>query len=71
MAWSEALERIVEAHGIVCDEFGENVGGKDFCERAEAEQRVLGGKLVGVGRGLTVSAEKNLIVANDNENHAG
>jgi hypothetical protein len=28
---SEALERIVEAHGLVRDEFAEDVGGKDLC----------------------------------------
>ncbi len=69
--WSEALERIVEAHGLVRDEFGEDVGSKDLCERAEPQQRVLGGKLMGVGRRFAVSAEKDLIVANDNENHTG
>jgi hypothetical protein len=69
--WSKALERIVEPHGLVRDEFGEDVSGKDFCERAEPQQRLLGGKLMGVGRGLAVSAEKYLMVANDDENHAG
>ena len=66
-----ALERIVEPHGLVRDEFGENVGGKDLCERAEPQQRILRGKLMGVGRGFAVSAEEHLIVANDDENHTG
>ena len=66
-----ALERIVESHGLVRDEFGENVGGKNLCERAEPQQRILGGKLIGVGRGLAVSAEEDMIVANDDENHTG
>jgi len=66
-----ALERIVESHGLVRDEFGENVGGKNLCERAEPQQRILGGKLMGVGRGLAVSAEEDMIVANDDENHTG
>src|SRR5437764_14250583 len=51
---SIALERIVEPEGLVRDEFSENVGGKDVCERAEPQQRMLGGKLMGVGRGLAV-----------------
>jgi hypothetical protein len=66
-----ALERIVEPHGLVRDEFGENVGGKNLCQRAEPQQRIPGGKLMGVGRGLAVSAEEDFIVANDNENHTG
>ena len=70
-AWSEALKRIGEAHGIVCDEFGEDVCSKYLRERAQAQQRVLGGKLMRVGRGLAVSLEKDLIVANDDENHSG
>ena len=69
--WSEALERIVETHGLVRDEFDEDVGGKDFCKRTEPQQRVLRGKLMGVGRGLAVSVEKDLIAANDDENHTG
>ena len=69
--WSEALERVVEAHGLVRDEFGEDVGGKDLCERAEPQQRVLSGKLMGTGRSLAISAKKNLIVANDDQNHTG
>ena len=36
--WSEALERIVEAHGLVRDEFAEDVGGEDLCQRAETQQ---------------------------------
>jgi hypothetical protein len=68
---SIALERIVESHALVRDEFGENVGGKNLCERAEPQQRILGRKLMGVGRGLAVSAEEDMIVANDDENHTG
>jgi hypothetical protein len=68
---SIALERIVEPQGLVRDEFSENVGGKDLCERAEPQQRILGGKLMGVGRGFAVSVEEHLIVANDDENHTG
>ena len=67
----EALQRIVESHGLVGDEFGEDVGGEDLGERAEAQQGVLGGKLMRVGCGLAVSAEEDLIVANDDQNHAG
>jgi hypothetical protein len=69
--WSKTLERIVEAHGLVRDEFGEDVSGKDLCERTEPQERVLGGRLMGVRRGLAVSTEKYLIVANDDENHTG
>ena len=69
--WSEAPERVVEAHGLVRDEFGEDVGGKDLCERAEPQQRVLGGKPMGTGRSFAISAKKNPIVANDDENHTG
>jgi hypothetical protein len=68
---SIALERIVEPQGLVRDEFGENVGSKDLCERAEPKQRILGGKLMGVGRGFAVSVEEDLIVPNDDENHTG
>ena len=68
---SIARERIVEPQGLVRHEFSENVGGKDLCERAEPQQRLLGGKLMGVGRGLPVSAEKHLIAANDDQNHPG
>ena len=68
---SIALERIVEPQGLVRDEFSENVGGKDLCERAEPQQRILGGKLMGVGCGFAVSMEEHLIVANDDENHTG
>ena len=71
VGWSKALERIVKPHGLVRDELGEYVGGKDLCERAEPQQRLLGGKLMGVGRGLAVSAEKHLIAANDDQNHPG
>ena len=66
-----ALERVVEPHGLVGDEFGEDVGGEDLGERAEPQQRILGGDLMGVGRGLAVSADEDLIVANDDENHTG
>jgi hypothetical protein len=69
VGWGEALKRIVEAHGLVRDEFDEDVGGKDFCKRTEPQQRVLRGKLMGVGCGLAVSVEKDLIAANDDENH--
>jgi hypothetical protein len=68
---SIALEWIVEPQGFVRDGFSENVGGKDLCERAEPQQRIRGGKLMGVGRGFAVSVEKDLIVANDVENHTG
>ena len=30
--WSVALEGIVEPHGLVRDEFSEDVGSKDLCE---------------------------------------
>jgi hypothetical protein len=36
-----APEHIVEPHGLVRDEFGEDVGGNDHCERAQLPQRVL------------------------------
>jgi len=65
------LERIVEPNGLVRDEFDENVGGKDLCERAEPQQRILGRKLMGVGRSFAVSLEVDLIVPNDDENHTG
>ena len=66
-----ALERIVEPHSLVRDEFGENVGGKNLCQRAEPQQRILCGRLMGVGRGFAVSTEEDLIVANNDENHTG
>ena len=66
-----ALERIVEFHGFVGDELGEDVGGEDLGERAEAQQRILSGELMGAGRGFAVSVKEDLIVANDDENHAG
>src|SRR5271156_1246573 len=66
-----ALERIVEAHGFVRDEFGEDVGGKDLGERTEPHERILGGDLMRVGRGFAVSADEHAIVANDDENHTG
>lgn len=68
---SEMLKWIVEPYGLVRYEFGEDVGSEDLCERAEPQQRVLGRSLMGVGRRFAVSAEKDLIVANDHKNHAG
>ena len=67
--WSELLERIIEPYGLVGNKFRQDVGGEDLCERAEPQERVLGRRLVGVGRGLAVPAEKDLIVANDDQNH--
>ncbi|MCU1248272.1 MAG: hypothetical protein JWQ49_1301 [Edaphobacter sp.] len=66
-----ALKRIVEPQSLVRSEFSEDVGGEDLCERAEPQQRILSGKLMGVGSGFAVSAEENMIVANDDENHTG
>ena len=68
--WSKVLERIVEPHGLIGDKFGENVGGEDLGKRAESQHRVRGRKLMRPGRRLAVSAKKDLIVANDDENHA-
>src|ERR1700738_1988959 len=69
--WSEALERIVEPYCLVRDKLGVEVGGKDLFEREEPQQRVLRGKMMGMGGGFAVAAEKHLIAANDDENHTG
>jgi len=70
-AWRKALERIVEAHCLVRDEFDEDVSRKDLCERTKPQHRILSGKLMGIRRGLAVPPEKDLIVANDDKNHPG
>jgi hypothetical protein len=66
---SEPLERIVKPHSLVRYEFGEDVGRKDLCQRAKPQQGIPCRKLMGVGGSLAVSAEKDLIVANHDENH--
>ena len=65
------LEGIVEPHGFVGDEFGEDVGGEDLGEGAEAKERILIGELVRAGGGFAVSVHEDLAVANYDENHAG
>jgi len=69
--WGVALEGIIELHGLVGDEFGEDVGGEDLGEGAEAKERILIGELVRAGGGFAVSVHEDLAAADDDENHAG
>jgi len=71
MRGSEMLERIVEAQGLVGEKARKDVSGEDFGERAEAEQGTLIWGLVGVGGGLAVSLKEDLMIAHDDEDHAG
>jgi hypothetical protein len=66
----ETLEWIVETDGPVRREFRKEIAGEDFCEGAEAQERVLSGKLVGVWGRFAIAAKKNLIVAYNDEDHA-
>jgi hypothetical protein len=70
MARSEVLKRIVKANGSVHNELRKDIGGKNLCERAEPQQRVLRGNLTRVRCVLAESAEKNLTVSHHDENHA-
>jgi hypothetical protein len=65
------LERLVEAHGLVSEKARKDVRGEDLGERAKAEKRILIGGLMGVGGGLAVALKEDLMIAHDDENHAG
>src|SRR5580698_1366329 len=68
---SITLQRIIEADGVVCNEFRENVAGKDLCKRTEPQHRVLRGCLMRAGCGFAVSTEEDLAIADDHKNHTG
>ncbi len=68
---SEALQRVVKFDSMVGDKFDQDIVGEDFGKRAKPQQRIPSRNLMRAGRGLAVSAEKNLIIAHDDENHAG
>ena len=67
----EELERIVEVHGAILHELGEQVGGEDLGERAEAEDGVWRGPLAAAGSGIAVTAEEDFAIAHDDEHHSG
>jgi hypothetical protein len=71
MGRSKALERIVQAHGAVGCQFREEVCGKDLRQRADSQDRLLRGRLLGAGGRLAVPTEEHLIVSDDDKNHAG
>ena len=70
-SWSVALERIVKRYSLVRNQFRQDVGGKDLGQGTQPQQRILCRKLMGVRRSLSVSMKEDLLVANDNQNHAG
>ena len=69
--WGEALERVVEADGLVGHHFDEEVGGEGLGEGAEAEDGGWRGELAGVGGGFAKAAEVDLAIADDYEDHGG
>ena len=71
MRRSETLKGVVQTQSFVSDKAGKDIRGEDFGERAKAEERILIGKLMRVRRGLAVALKEDLMIAHDDENHAG
>jgi hypothetical protein len=65
------LQRRVQAHGVVGGQLDQEVGGEDLRERAEAQQRCPVRDDAAAGSGLTVAVKEDLVVADDDEDHAG
>ena len=65
-----ALERVGEGDGSVGDLAGQEVGGEDFGDGAEADFGVGGGFLAGAGSGFAVGADVGFAAADYDEDHA-
>ena len=67
----KALQWIIETQSLCSDRFLQEIAREYLRERTEAQQRVLGGKLVGVGSRLSVSLKEYLMSPNHYEDHSG
>lgn len=75
-AWNEGvigripLERIVEFDYLLLYQLCEQVGGEDLGERAETNDGVGGWGDAGVGCGFAIAVNEDLVIADDNDDHA-
>ena len=66
----EGLQWSIETDQFRLHQLDEEVGGKDFAQRAEPEERVGGGSLMGIRVGFAEGCDGCLLVADDHEDEA-